>query len=135
MLSENELTAESEQENETDQAPENINKQRPVLTSQEKRALNDALIRFTCCGRCSLFLASYRLSHDDSVMQTAVKNIEGGWLALPWGPGMRSLISKSYGCQIDVESYHFESCCPECRSLFVYSEPDSDETLSLRIKM
>ena len=135
MLSESEMTAESEQENESDQGPEESKKQRPVLSSREKRALNDALTRFTCCGRCSLFLATYRLSHDDFVLQTAVNNIAGGWLALPWDPGMRGLINKSYGCRIDLESYHFESCCPECHGLFVYSEPDAGQPFSLRIKM
>ena len=118
-----------------DEEPEESKKQRPVLTNQERQALNAALIRFSACGRCSMFLAAYRLHYDDSVLQTAVKNIEGGWLALPWDPAIRELINKSYGCRIDVESFHFESFCPECHGLFVYSEPDSGQPQRLLLKM
>ena len=109
MLSENEPAAGSEQEIELDQAPEKIEKTRTVFTGREKKALNNALTRFTSCGRCSLFLAAYSLNHDDVELQTAVNNIDNGWLILPWDPSIRELISKSYGCRIDVEAYHFES--------------------------
>ena len=135
MSSENESAAESERENELDQAPKEIAKRRSVFTGQDKQALNDALIRFTSCGRCSLFLAAYRLNYDDADLQTAVNNIDGGWLALPWDPNIRELIIKSYGCRIDVEGYHFESCCPECHTPFVFSEPDTGQPYTILFKM
>ncbi len=135
MSSENESTAESEQENQLDQTPEEIIKRRIVFTGQDKQALNDALARFTSCGRCSLFLAAYRLNYDDLDMQTAVNKIDGGWLTLPWEPKLRELITKSYGCRIDVDGYHFESCCPECHTPFIYSEPDAGQPYTFRIKM
>ncbi len=135
MLSESDPANESERENQLDQAPKEIVKRRTVLSNREKRALNEALIRFTSCGLCSLFLAAYRLNHDDSVMQTAVNNIVGGWLTLPSDLTSRGLINKCYGCRIDVEAYHFESCCPECHKLFVYLEPDTDQPNMLQIKM
>ena len=135
MLSESEPANESEREDQLDQAPKEIVKQRFVLSGREKRALDEALTRFTSCGRCSLFLAAYRLNFDDRVMQTAVNNIAGGWLALPTDPTIPGLIKKCYGCRIDVEAYYFESCCPECRGPFVYSEPDKDQPYSLQVKM
>ena len=135
MSSENESAAESEREDQLDQAPKEIAKRRSVFTDRDKQALNDALIRFTSCGRCSLFIAAYRLNYDDADLQTAVNNIDGGWLTLPWDPDIRELIIKSYGCHIDVEGYHFESCCPECHTPFVYSEPNTGQPYTLRIKM
>jgi len=135
MLTENELPAEAEQGNDPDQAPKEIIKSRTMFTGREKQALNNALTRFISCGRCSLFLASYRLNHDDAELQTAVNNIDDGWIILPWDLSMRALISKSYGCRIDVEAYHFESWCPDCHGPFVYSEPDNGQPYILRVKM
>lgn len=135
MSFENESATESEREDQPDQAPKEIVKRRSVFTGRDKQALNDALTRFTSCGRCSLFLAAYRLNYDDADLQTAVNNIDGGWLTLPWDPSIRELINKSYGCRVDVEGYHFESRCPECYVPFVYSEPDTGQPYTLRIKV
>ena len=135
MSSENESTAEPERENQLDQESKEIVKRRTVFTGRDKQALNDALTRFTSCGRCSLFLAAYRLNYDDAELQSAVNNIDGGWLTLPWDPSIRELINKTFGCRVDVEGYHFESCCPECHLPFIYSEPDSGQSYTLRIKM
>lgn len=135
MLSENELAAESEREIEPDQAPEIVVRRRTVFTGRKKKALNNALARFTSCGRCSLFLAAYRLNHDDAELQAAVNSIDNGWLILPWDPSIRELIKKSYGCRIDVEAYHFESWCPECHGPFVYSEGEIGQSYTLRVKM
>lgn len=135
MSSENESVTATEQENVPEQPPqETVNKQ-TLLSDRDKKELNNALTRFTSCGRCSLFLASYRLSRDDADLLTAVRNLDGGWLILPWDPSLRELINKSYGCPIDVEAYHFESWCPECHGVFVYSEPEADKPQSLRIQM
>jgi hypothetical protein len=135
MSSENESSAESEQENQLDQAPKEIVKRRSVFTGRDKQALNDALTRFTSCSRCSLFLAAYRLNYDDVDLQTAVNSVDGGWLKLPWDPSIPELINKSYNCRVDIEGYHFESCCPECHVPFVYSEPDISQPFTFRIKM
>lgn len=135
MSSENESVTESEQENAPEQAPQETVKKRSVLSDRDKKALNKSLTRFTSCGRCSLFLAAYRLNHDDADLLAAVNAVDGGWLTLPWDPSMRELINKSYGCPIDVEAYHFESWCPECHGSFVYSEPEAGQPYTLRIKM
>ena len=97
--------------------------------------MSDLLTRFTSCGRCGLFLAAYRLSHEGDVLETASREVVDGWLPLPWDQAVRNLINKSYGCHIDVESYHFESCCPECMSQFRYSEPDPDQPAYLLVKV
>lgn len=97
--------------------------------------MSDLLTRFTSCGRCSLFLAAYRLNHGDDVFEIASRDIKDGWLALPWDQTVRELINKSYGCQIDIEFYHFESCCPECLGQFRYAEPDPDQPAYLLVKV
>jgi hypothetical protein len=97
--------------------------------------MSELLTRFTSCGRCSLFLAAYRLNHDDDVLDTASREIDKGWLALPWDQSVRKLINKSYGCRIDVESYHFESCCPECLGQFRYTKPEPDQPAYLLVKV
>ncbi len=137
MLIESEESFEFEldEEDELDQEAEEPKVPRVVLVGREKKALDEALVRFSCCGRCSLFLAAYRLRHDDLVLQTAVQTISGGWLTLPTDLSIRGLINKCYGCQVDVEAYHFESSCPECHEPFVYAETDADQPSTLRMKM
>ncbi len=137
MLSESEEPYEFEldQEDEFDQEPEEVFIPRVVLTGREKKVLDEALARFTCCGRCSLFLAAYRLRHDDLILQAAVQGIKDGWLTLPTDLSTCELISKCYGCQIDVEAFHFESCCPECHEPFVYSETAEEQPFILRLKV
>jgi hypothetical protein len=141
MSSESENVPESTQENQTepaseiDQAPQEETKPRIEISAKEQRYLKEKLTRFTSCGRCSLFLAAYRLNHDDAELLAAANNIENGWLSLPWHPGLRKLLNKSYGCRIDVEAYYFESCCPECHGTFVYAESEDDEPYNLQIKM
>ena len=141
MSSETEAVPNSVQENQAgqasqdDQVPQEDIKPRVELSNKDKQILKDAFTRFTSCGRCSLFLAAYRLNHDDAELLTAVNNIEGGWLLLPWDRNLRELINKSYGCRIDVEAYYFESCCPECHGAYVYAEPENGQPNVMRVKM
>ena len=124
MSEEDEFTLESTLELEGEEEPEKPVKPRVILSGKDAKFLNDALIRFTSCGRCSLFLAAYRLIHDDGELLAAVRFVENDWLSLPWDGDVRELLLKSYGVRIDVESYYFESCCPECKSPFIYSEEE-----------
>jgi hypothetical protein len=98
-------------------------------------AMSDVLTRFTSCGRCSLFLAAYRIINDDQVLKTAISNSDGEWLPLPWDQVLRKLIVKSYGCRLDVDVYFFESSCPECLGKFRYLDPESDEPAFLLFKI
>ncbi len=97
--------------------------------------LDDVRKRFTSCGRCSLFLAAYRIANGDSAIETAVANSDGHWFALPWDQLLRKLIIKSYGCRLDSDVYFFESSCPECLGIFRYSEPEADEPAVLLFKI
>lgn len=139
MSDDDELIPESTLDPETEEAPDEASeepaKPRVELSGKEKKILDEALIRFTSCGRCSQFLAAYRLNHDDAELLAAVKAIENDWLSLPWDAAVRELLVKSYGCRIDMEAFHFESCCPECHSPFIVSATENDEPFSLAIRM
>ncbi len=87
----------------------------------------DINLRFTSCGRCGLFLISYRLSHEQELAE-AIKDIDADWLALPWHHDMRELVNKSFGSPIDIKSYYLEGSCPECHRAFCYAEPDPEQT-------
>lgn len=102
---------------------------------QKKFTKSQVLTRFTSCGRCSLFLASYRINYEEPALDTAIANSNGNWLALPWNPNLKKLLVKSFGCHLDTEIYYFESTCPECRGKYRFSEPHQDEpgNLSFRI--
>jgi hypothetical protein len=94
----------------------------------------EILLRFTSCGRCGLFLSVYRLDHNDDFLK-ALDEIEGGWLTLPWHPGMRNLIHKCYGARVDIESYFFEGTCRECQRPFSFAELDPDQPALFLIKL
>ena len=94
----------------------------------------DILLRFTSCGRCGLFLTTYRLAHDQEFLE-AIDEIEADWLILPWHPGMRELVNKSYGSPVDVQSFFLEGTCPECYRSFSYAEPDPDQPAWFLVKL
>lgn len=73
---------------------------------------------FVVCGRCSFFLAAYRLNHDD--FEEAARQAEGNWLVLTGDKASRQLLYKSFGCRFDVDTYHLEAICPECQRRYVY---------------
>ncbi len=135
MSTENETVPGAESEIQTEPVPQDDPKPRVEISRQDKKFLKEALTRFTSCGRCSLFLAAYRLQHDDVELLAAVNNIEYGWLSLPWDNSILKLINKSYGCRIDVEAFYFESCCPDCHGSFIYMEAEDDQPNSLRLRM
>ncbi len=122
-------------QSEPDQEPQEAIKPRATISNQDEKFLKESLIRFTSCGRCSLFLAAYRLNHDDAELLAVVKNIKDGWLTLPWDQHIRELINKSFGCRIDVEAFYFESCCPECHNPFTYAQPENGGDHTFRIKV
>jgi hypothetical protein len=84
---------------------------------------------FVACPRCSFFLASYRLIHDDYAEAAGKSN--GKFLDLTWDNATRILVQKSYGCQIPHDVYHFEGSCKDCRRTFVYKAPATRRTKEL----
>lgn len=81
---------------------------------------------FVACPRCAFFLAGYRLIHDD--YDEAVGKSNGKVLDLIWDNATRTLVQKSYGCQIQQDAYHFEGTCKDCCRTFVYKAPATRRT-------
>ena len=96
---------------------------------------DDIVARFAACGRCSFFLSEYRLSYKPEAYATAVANIEEGWLTLDWDDRLRRMVHGAYGSRVDIESYYFEACCPECRRPFVFRAETEDDAAVFRIGM
>ncbi len=94
---------------------------------------NEVVARFAACGRCSFFLTEYRLSYRPEAFAAAVAHIEQDWLTLEWDSRLRQMVSDAYGSRFDIETFHFEGCCPECRRAFVYRGETEDEPAVLRI--
>jgi len=94
----------------------------------------DVHLRFTSCARCGLFLTTYRLSHNQEFIE-AIEEIDADWLILPWHPGMRELVNKSFGSPVDVQSYFLEGTCPECQRPFSYAEPNPDQPAWFLVKL
>lgn len=79
---------------------------------------------FSACARCSFFLAGYKLVHGDEPLQAAVENGRPRWLTLEWNQGLCELVQKSFGSRVDIDCYHYNGTCPECRRRFVYTAAD-----------
>lgn len=103
-------------------------------TKRRHYSEDDVLLRFTSCGRCGLFLTTYRLSYDQEFLE-AIEEIEADWLILPWHSDMRELVNKSYGSPVDIESYYLEGTCPECRRSYSFAEPDPDQPAWFLVKL
>ncbi|MCB9420702.1 MAG: hypothetical protein H6667_12920 [Ardenticatenaceae bacterium] len=111
----------------------------PVVERKKRRdspALRQIMTWFAACGRCSFFLAGYRLICDEEALETAVANRSKKWLVVPWSHALAELIHKTYGSRIDISCYHFEGQCVECHRRFTFqgSEKD-DEPATFRIEL
>jgi hypothetical protein len=83
--------------------------------------------RFAVCGRCSFFVAGYKLLAGEEGLETAVNNTDGHWLRLAWQSKMGELVSRSFNVRLDIDYYHYESCCPECKRPFQFRAADGKE--------
>lgn len=91
---------------------------------------------FAACGRCSFFLAGYRLTCSEAAWETAVAQRKKNWLVLPWSHAAVNLVHKGYGSQIDVDCYHYEGQCRECHRRFVFQVgEDESEPATFRIEL
>lgn len=86
--------------------------------------------RFAACGRCSYFWAGYKVLCGEEAQETAVAQSESGWLDLAWHNQLPRLLYKSYGVRLDIDHFHYEGCCKECRRRFVYDAADQEEEYS-----
>ena len=83
---------------------------------------------FLPCGRCSFFLAGYRVIHGVEHLEAAARESDEGWVQLNWNEEVRRLVQQSYGVRLDVDAFHFDSRCPECQRRFIYHEGELDAT-------
>ena len=90
--------------------------------SQETEAV---VARFAACGRCSFFLAGYRVIHGDEMLEETVRRVKSGWLTLAWNHAMRELVTKSYGVRLNVDYAHYEGRCTECGRHFIYQDAET----------
>ena len=137
MLENNEMIdnlEESASDNEPSQSPKN-NKPKGSKGSKKNLEIGNVLLRFTSCGRCGMFLTSYRISNGDQALENAIANSYDSWLSLPWNQDLRKLIIKSFGCRLDGDVYFFENSCPECLGTFRYTASESDEPAVLLFKI
>ena len=107
------------------------------LSGRRKRGKyteDDVLLRFTSCGRCGLFLTTYRLDNNQEFLE-AIEEIEADWLIFPWHPAMRELVNKSFGSPVDIGLYYLEGTCPECHRPFSFVAPDPNEPAWFLIKI
>lgn len=112
----------------------------PEPSKQKRRrtspALNQVTSWFAACGRCSFFLAGYRLISDEEMLETAVANRSKKWLTVPWSKALAELILKTYGSRIDINCYHFEGQCLECHRRFTYQGANKEgEQATFRIAL
>ena len=99
-------------------------------------ALRQVVSWFAACGRCSFFLAGYRLICDEDALETAVANRSKKWLTVPWSHDMAELVHKTYGSRIDISCYYFEGQCIECHRRFTYQGAENEgEPATFRIEL
>lgn len=79
---------------------------------------------FVSCGRCSFFLAGYRVLQGLDALQQAAEQRDEAWLVLRWNHAMRKLVQDSYGSRMDIEFYYYDGRCPECQRRFVIGQQD-----------
>jgi IS1 family transposase len=85
--------------------------------------------RFAVCGRCSFFVAGYKLLMGNEHWETAVNQIDGRWLRLAWTAEVGRLAGHSFGARLDISCFHYESRCPECGRSFQYRAADNKELM------
>ena len=90
---------------------------------------------FAACGRCSYFLAGYRVLHGVENLETAVSQSPADKLDLSWNFDMRDLLTKSYGITFDIDHLHIEAVCPECGRQYNYSAGDDKKEDAFHIEM
>lgn len=77
---------------------------------------------FFACGRCSFFLAGYRVLHGTEAIEQAAEASSDQWLTLKWDHETRRLVQASYGSRLDIDFFYFDGRCPECQRRYVIGE-------------
>lgn len=101
----------------------------PIIARNKSYGFNQMVANFAGCGRCSYFLAGYRVLHGEKVLETAVSRMKADKLKLPWSYELRELLIKSYGVYLDTELLHYSGSCPECGRTFLFKEDGRDQAV------
>lgn len=102
-------------------------KKRPARPPREWKQVLQA---FTACGRCSFFLAGYKVLHGQEALSAAALALDGDTIILVDDPETRRLLYKSYGWRVEAPELAFRAVCPECRRAFAAGD---EQTTSLEI--
>lgn len=98
--------------------------QLPAAPERKNVDLTPLVRNFAACGRCSYFLAGYRVMVGVDGLETAVSNIKDPWLSFDWSHAMNDLVSRSYGIRLDVKLMTLNGICGECRRPFRFQDSD-----------
>ncbi len=91
---------------------------------------------FAACARCSFFLAGYKTAVGADALDEAAGDSHAGWLTLAWNQAVCSLVHKSYGSRLDMDCYHYDGICPDCRRHFSFrGAVEEDERNSFQIEL
>ncbi len=131
-------TVEEAQEN--GEANRSVPKEKRKDKQRRKKQLTSEMDQivawFAACGRCSFFLTGYRLICDEDVLATAVSERGKKWLKVPWSHDAARLVHKTYGSRVDINCYHYEGQCKECRRRFTYqADKKGDAPGTFRIEL
>lgn len=110
---------------------------KPLPRRKDGLTVNLVAHYFSACQRCCYFWAGYQNAFGRPHVETAVWQSKAGWLSLNWDYKVRELLHKSFGNQVDIDCYHYEGCCPECRRPFIYraaNENNSADMLRIEIR-
>ena len=103
--------------------------QKPAPPKKKRKPVDiSPLVRnFAACGRCSYFLAGYRVLVGTEGLETAVAEKKPNWLVLEWSHRMIDLVSRSYGIPLNFDNLSVTAICEECRRPFRLAHVGDDE--------
>ena len=92
---------------------------------------------FVGCPRCGFFLSGYRARAGVPQLKAAIANVQDiarDWLVLDWQHSIRELLERTYGCELQADTLHFETRCSECGRVMML-EQAAEETKRFRIQV
>lgn len=116
-------------------ATQSFSKEGKRVRRQGGPTMDRVVADFAACGRCSYFLAGYRVVYGMEDLEAAVTSSKSGWLELTWSHPMRELVQKSFAIRVDVDFIHYEGCCPECRRHFICKPGEGEQPGTFHIEI
>jgi hypothetical protein len=88
---------------------------------------------FLACGRCGYFLTGYKALQKD--LDRAIANQTDQTLALTWDKGVRDLLAKVYGIDLDRGDDYYSGRCSECWRPFSFEQEMGENGLTGRLQI